>query len=109
MIKAVSFDLGGTLIQFAEPGFCTRLARLVPLPDEVRVPLIARHFLTKIVEPELAIAAFCEEAHLDVSTVLAALGPARTGQSLSYEDVAGVLLSLRGYQLAAISNVTCWE
>lgn len=109
MIKVVCFDLGGTLLESDQPGFCTRISAALGISINDMRPQLGRHFLTRERAQAEALEEFCAEMKVEgVGRLASALETPPRRVSL-YADALHALDALRGYRLGVISNVTPWE
>ncbi len=109
MIKAVCFDLGGTLLLEQGEGFSARVVRLSGLPaSQVRAALV-KHFYLQERPLEETVHAFCRELDIPDSDSFMGQLSAPVPKSRLFPDVYEALKMLAGYRLATISNLTPWN
>lgn len=110
MIEAVCFDIGGTLLEMPDSGFCTRLAKSLGYSVDDLRPYFEKHFLTAKRSFEEAITSFFDDTGIiDYSFRHKMNLPPSSYESRVYDDVIPTLRQLSSYRLSILSNSTPWE
>jgi len=108
-MKVVCFDLGGTLLESDQPGFCTRLSAALGIPINDMRSQLERHFLTRDRTQAEALEEFCAEMKVVGAGRLASALETPPRRVELFPDALPALDGLRGYRLGVISNATPWE
>ena len=109
IIKVISFDIGNTLIQLGDGGFCEEFCIKTGLSRETLRPLFYEHFLTKNYSLNDAVYKVCRIIGFNNPQKI--IDEFKPLPSLLFEDAIPTLEQLYaiGITMVATSNCTPWE
>ncbi|WP_286265374.1 HAD family hydrolase [Brooklawnia propionicigenes] len=109
-MKAVSFDIGNTLLQGGPGGgYCSHFARCVDRPFDCLRPIFRQYFLTTRTDLAAATRAACGAiGHADADAIIDSYRPQ---PARVFPDALPCLewLKTRGFRMFGLSNCTPWE
>ena len=109
VVRAISFDVGRTLVRLKGNGFCVDFAEKIGVNAEALRPLFYEYCLTKQYSLQEAVFRLCEE--IGYKQPQRIVDEFRPSPVALFEDTLPVLKRLHseGFIMVAISNCTPWE